>query len=823
MSNLIVPPDHLFPTGDSAMQACIRSFDWTSSPIGKSDQWPFSLRTTLAILLASPYPSILFWGPEFVQFYNDAYQTTINLSASDTIILGQPVADSWSKQPERLEVLQHVRASGQSVYQDQQPIVLGNETTYWRLSYSAVPDESGPAAGVLLIAQEITSPKSSPSVLNFQDEQLQFAVDLAGLGIWNLNPATGKVTGNDRMRAWFNLPVQGEVDLSMVIKAISEKDRERVTQAITASLQHEEEGHFDITYSLVTQREATERVVRAKGQVYANQQHEPVRFTGTLQDITNETHLREEQRTLINLVESSHDYVAVMNLEGQLTYLNAAGRALIGAPADMRLNKLAPDALYAPEQVHLLGERIKTSLLQTGRWTGLFSLRHLGTGEPIPGHAEFIRINDSVTGKLLSIGLNLHDLRAEQAIQQALMATNAELTDSISQFTFVTDFMPQIVWATQPDGMHDFFNQRWYAFTGLPPDKSLGEKWANILHPDDAERTALVWNESLTTGKPYEIEYRMLRHDGQYRWLLARALPMRDEAGNIVRWFGTCTDINDQKAFSTELEERVAERTRELETANYDLKRSNDNLQRFAYVASHDLQEPLRKIQSFGDILRQTYADQLGDGTDLLDRMQGAAHRMSTLIRDLLTFSRITTQRDLFTSVSLGEVITGVLHDLELAIQESGTVIDIGPMPTIRGDVPQLSQLFQNLISNAIKFRKIDDNTLPHRVSPHRVTPHRVMIQADLIDASALPPLAKPAFPATQYHRIAISDTGIGFDEKYLDRIFEVFQRLHGRNQYAGTGIGLAIVQKVVENHGGAINATSQPGQGATFYVFFPV
>lgn len=797
------------------MQARIRSIDWTETPIGKPDQWPASLRTALAILLASPYPALLFWGPEFIQFYNDAYQTTINLPAHEPVTIGQRAADSWLKNWSALhDILQHVRMTGHPVQQENQPVPVHrnghSETSYWRFSYSAVLDETGQGTGIMCVGQETTGQQNVlPSV---PAEQLQFAIDSAGLGIWDLNLSTGKVTGNDQMRAWFNLPVRGEVDLATALEAISEKDQERVSQAIAASLEPEADGYYDVTYALVTRREATERIVRAKGKVYFNQQREPIRFTGTLQDITNETHLRDEQRTLINLVESSHDYIAVMNLDGQLTYLNAAGRELIGAPADVRLTKLAPDVLYAPEQLRFFSKRIKSSLLQTGRWTGTFSLRHLTTGEQIPCQAEFIRINDSVTGNPLSIGVNLHDLRAEQATQQALIDANAELTDSIRQFTFVTDFMPQMVWATQPNGLHDFFNQRWYNFTGLTPDESFGEEWANALHPDDVERTGRIWNESLTTGKPYEIEYRMLRYDGQYRWLLGRALPMRDEGGHIVRWFGTCTDIHDQKSVSAELEERVADRTRELETANYDLKRSNDNLQRFAYVASHDLQEPLRKIQSFGDILRQTYAAQLGDGGELLERMQGAAHRMSTLIRDLLAFSRITTQRGQFASVSLDEVINGVLLDLELAIQESGAIIDVSPLPTVRGDILQLSQLFQNLISNAIKFRKTND-PLPHRIS----------IQADLIDAADLPPAVKPVFPANQYHSIAVADTGIGFDEKYLDRIFEVFQRLHGRNQYAGTGIGLAIVQKVVDNHGGAVSATSQPGQGATFTVYFPV
>ncbi|WP_461139817.1 sensor histidine kinase [Spirosoma pomorum] len=816
MSNHIVPPDHLFPAGDGTMQTRIRSFNWTETPVGQPDQWPASLRTALAMLLASPYPALLFWGSEFIQFYNDAYRTTINLPTHEPDSLGRPVSHSPSSSTNRIElldVLRQVRATGQPVQQIDQPIPVyrngRNEITHWRFSYSAVPDGTDQVAGVLCIGQETTGKQDVGT--RVPAEQLLFAIESAGLGIWDLDLLTGKISGNDQMRTWFNLPVQGEVELAKALEAITEKDRDRVAQTVTDSLQPDSDGYYDATYSLVTSRERTERIVRAKGKVYFNQQREPIRFTGTLQDITNETYLREEQRTLVNLVESSHDYVAVTAMDGQLTYLNAAGRELIGISADDRLASLPPDSLYTPTQLRFFAERIKPDLLLSGRWTGTFSVRHLSSGEQIPCHAEFIQINDSVTGNPVSIGVNLHDLRAERATQQALIDINAELTDSIRQFTFVTDFMPQIVWATQPDGRHDFFNQRWYDFTGLTPQESFNEKWANALHPDDVERTNRVWDESLRTGNPYEIEYRMLRYDGQYRWLLGRALPMRDEAGHIVRWFGTCTDIHDQKAFSTELEERVAERTRELETANHDLKRSNENLQRFAYVASHDLQEPLRKIQSFGDILRQTYAGQLGDGVAMLERMQGAASRMSTLIRDLLAFSRITTQRSQFTNVSLDKVLNEVLLDLELVVQESGTIIDVGPMPTIWGDVPQLSQLFQNLISNAIKFRELN-----------KKAPHQVSIRADLVHASDLPPKVNPAFPANQYHHITVSDTGIGFDEKYLDRIFEVFQRLHGRNQYAGTGIGLAIVQKVVDNHGGAISANSQPGQGATFSVYFP-
>lgn len=405
----------------------------------------------------------------------------------------------------------------------------------------------------------------------------------------------------------------------------------------------------------------------------------------------------------------------------------------------------------------------------------------------------------------------LQDITDEVATQQKLEKLNEDLLDQIRRFTFVTDFMPQMVWSTLPDGRHDFFNQRWHDFTGLTLIQSLNDEWTQALHPDDLQRTQERWAYSLQTGEPYEIEYRMKRYDGQYRWLLGRALPLRDEANQstIIRWFGTCTDIHDQKTLSTSLEQQIEERTSALTLVNFDLKRSNENLERFAYVASHDLQEPLRKIQSFGDILRNTYGEQLGDGLLYLERMQGAAGRMSVLIKDLLTFSRIRTQRDAFKTIPLQRVAQDVQLDLELAIQESSATLDIGQLPNVLGDEAQLDQLFMNLISNALKFRRDD---LP----PH------ITIRSERLSVAQLPQSVRPAHPARYYHQITVSDNGIGFDEKYADRIFQVFQRLHGRSQYSGTGIGLAIVQKVVENHGGTITVTSQPNQGTTFTVYLP-
>ena len=253
------------------------------------------------------------------------------------------------------------------------------------------------------------------------------------------------------------------------------------------------------------------------------------------------------------------------------------------------------------------------------------------------------------------------------------------------------------------------------------------------------------------------------------------------------------------------------QRRRDLEQANLELQRSNDNLQQFAYVASHDLQEPLRKIRAFGDILLGQYGPALGDaGADMIGRMQSAAGRMSTLVIDLLAYSRISTHRDPFQRVSLADLLTEVCDDLSLVISETGADVQIDPLPTVPGDALQLRQLFQNLLSNALKFHQ------PDRSPVIRVT-------NQYVSATDLPPNVMPLpGDAPRFVEIAIADNGIGFDDKYRDQIFQVFQRLHTKSQYSGTGVGLAICRKVVENHGGTIGVTSQVGEGTTFRIYLP-
>jgi len=264
----------------------------------------------------------------------------------------------------------------------------------------------------------------------------------------------------------------------------------------------------------------------------------------------------------------------------------------------------------------------------------------------------------------------------------------------------------------------------------------------------------------------------------------------------------------DLESVNEDLETKIAERTQELSVFSEELARSNRELEDFAFVASHDLQEPLRKIRAFGNRLESGYNDVIDErGKDYLARMLNAAERMSMLISDLLAFSRVSTRGKEFGEVDLNRAINSVIDDLEIAIDEKSAEINVSDMPVIRGDKSQLEQLFLNLISNALKFQS--EGVKP--VVSINVT-------------NALPEDTSDILISEEYEwiKITVTDNGIGFEQSFAEKIFAPFQRLHGRSEYKGTGIGLAVCRRIVERHNGQINAISKPGEGATFSIILP-
>ena len=346
---------------------------------------------------------------------------------------------------------------------------------------------------------------------------------------------------------------------------------------------------------------------------------------------------------------------------------------------------------------------------------------------------------------------------------------------------------------------------------GYSEGEILGRSMDEIFTEEDCRRGVPETDrrDVMATGRTKnERWYR--RKDGSRFYGIGIMVARHDSGGQLIGFLKILQDITERRMIEEELERRVAERTAELqesyqtlESLNAKLAASNRELQDFAFVASHDLQEPLRKVMAFGDMLVAQCGAALGEtGTDYLRRMQSAAKRMQTLISDLLQFSRVTTKAQPFTRVELRQVAESVLSDLEVRLKQSAAEVELGDLPAIDADPTQMRQLLQNLIGNAVKFARPE-------------LPPRVRIHTEPEDAGG-------GEARGGRMRLFVQDNGIGFEEIYLDRIFTVFQRLHERGAYEGTGIGLAICRKIAERHGGSITARSRPGEGSTFIVTLP-
>lgn len=348
-----------------------------------------------------------------------------------------------------------------------------------------------------------------------------------------------------------------------------------------------------------------------------------------------------------------------------------------------------------------------------------------------------------------------------------------------------------IVAVTDKHGIITYVNNKFCAISQYEEKELIG-KSHNIInsnyHSEDFFRD--MW-EKITSGKTWEGEIRNRAKDGTFYWVNTTIVPFMDQQGSPEQFIAVRYEITERKM----AEEQLKFYAKKLEV-------SNQELQEFASVAAHDLQEPLRKIQSFADRVKSKEALS-SEALDYLDRVQSSAKRMQVLINDLLTFSRVTTKAKPFKLVSLNEVLKNVCSDLEVRIEQSHGQVNIANLPEIEADSTQMHQLFLNLVGNGLKFHK-----------PNQ--PPLVNVTSEIKESSISGKGKKSC-------QISVSDNGIGFDEKYLDRIFTIFQRLHGRHEFEGTGIGLAVCRKIVDRHGGVITAKSELNVGSTFIITLPV
>ena len=393
----------------------------------------------------------------------------------------------------------------------------------------------------------------------------------------------------------------------------------------------------------------------------------------------------------------------------------------------------------------------------------------------IPPYVLYVRttlILTCLAGGVVAAGF----LRKQRESEEALREREGQLRAVLDNATIH-------IWAFDGNE-YSYLSKAWYRYTGQDPalPRTI-TRWTEMVHPDDLDDAVRTWSEAVDNRCVYDGEFRLKDAEHGYRLFRSHAVPIYDRVGSFRHYQGYNIDITERKEAETKLTRTVA-----------DLRRSNAELEQFAYVASHDLQEPLRMVSSYVQLLARRYKGKLdSDADDFIGFAVDGAKRMQILINDLLVYSRVGTRGEPFEPTDCEDVLTQVLANLEVAIRDGSAVVTHNQLPTVVVDGSQLAHVFQNLISNAIKFR-----------------------------GEGAPYVHVAAERKGDEWEFSVADNGIGIDSEFFERIFVIFQRLHGRDEYLGTGIGLSVCKKIVERHGGSMWVESEPDKGTTFYFTIP-
>lgn len=753
---------------------------------------------------------------------------------------------------------------------------------------------------------DITKIKKAEKDLLLSDERYSLAVDAAKIGTWDHVFTTKglKMIWSDQMLNLFNFPPGTKITPEIVTGRVHSDDRNLLTDNL---LDPKDKSTIHTWENRVIWPDNTMHWIHITGQ---STHHDAVgnvlRMNGVAFDITDrkksETEIRVSEERYKLLSDTMLQGVVYFGVDGKIFRVNPAFCQLIGYEENDLLEKNIKQ-LFHPDEIEIIIKELDKLMKKD-----ISSLKQ---------ERKFIRKDR----KIIYVNINVAYVKNTDDIGEYFVThiediskrkrAEKKLKESKEKFKLLANTIPQLAWIARADGYINWYNQRWYEYTGTTQKQMEGWGWQQLQHPKYLSGVVKRWKASIATGESFEMVFPILGKDGIYRDFLTKSTPLKDNNGKVEQWFGTNTDISELKKIEKELEssrEKLSialengnigtwewnlltneliwdERTEKmffiqpgptdrsysafenylyeedishfkdaiahtlatgepLETVfrtrtvdgnsnyisakailnkddfgnninmagvffdvtsmkkgteqvliklNEELLRSNRDLQQFAYVASHDLQEPLRMVSSFTQMLLLRYEDKLDDdGKEFISYAVDGCKRMYDLLNALLAYSRVQTKGKEFVKVDLENVFEKVLQNLSLKITERNAVINKNDLPALYADENQMIQLIQNLIDNGIKF------------------------------SAGSPKISISSRSENDEYIISVSDEGVGISEEYYERVFKIFQRLVTRQEYEGTGIGLAICKRIVERHGGKIWIESKPGKGSTFHFSIP-
>lgn len=508
--------------------------------------------------------------------------------------------------------------------------------------------------------------------------------------------------------------------------------------------------------------------------------------------------LSESEERFRMVARATNDVIWDWDIVNNGLWLSEAFRINFGYGDQALTRDIWLDMVHPEDRDEVNRSILNTLNTGTTQWTAEYRLRHSsGQYHNVLDRGYVMHDLHKTPYRMLGSILDITDLKRAEM----------EIANNVATRRFLAESMPLIVWTATADGEVEFVNKHFESYTGINSDEAMGNGWKQAIHPADVEVVERQWSQHILIREDFQTELRIRLVNGTYHWNLLRAKVQKDPAGDVINWVITTIDINDQKQLSEVLERRVEERTTELRQSNSALEASNNDLQQFASVASHDLQEPLRKIHMYASMLKDRRQSVTDNGNLYIEKILASSSRMKSIITNILNYSKLSAKDLAFEPVDIKTLIIEILDDLEVIIREKNAQIHLSDFPIIDGIPGQIRQVFQNIIGNALKFSKPDTTPV-------------IRVTAECVDRRAF---EASVSEGGDWCRIRVQDNGIGFDPKFANQIFQLFQRLHSKDTYEGTGIGLAIAKKIIEKHNGIITAHGLDGDGATFTIILPV
>lgn len=795
----------------------IKNYNWANSAVGAPENWPHSLKISISNALRSGFPTLVLWGKELISFYNDPFTPILGERHPG---IGKPASELWKEGWDFIgKLLNGVMENGQTVSFKDQPVVIHRdgktEDIYFTFSYSLILDDDGEPGGVLVSCMETTDQvqkrvyetviSATPDLVYVFTLDYKFSyANQALLTMWGKTweTAVGKGLRENGYEEWHAAMHEREIDQ---VAATGKSVRGEV------SFPHAVLGRRVYDYILVP-------VFDELGKVES--------VAGTTRDISDikqaELRIRESEERFRNMCDFSPFYIGVGDQSSNATYFNKSWAELTGRPVDELLkfgwvDFVHPDDKDRYVNIYLDAFKVK------GPFTGEFRVK-TPDGQYRWLLAKGLPRFDS-DGIFIGYISACADITQQKQTELAIRETGAALANAIELAELGT-------WMFEAGSGELILSRRYKEMHGFHDVTiSLENGLANIID-DDREEITRKFEEAMRPGSrgKFDGEYRVINSiTGNKHVIHAIGQAFFDEDGKFIRIEGTTQDVTAQRELQLALENEVHKRTLELQAANEELAstneelaatneelsessqmlmQSNEELSQFAHVASHDLQEPVRKISVFAELLENSLQNIDERSMKHLKKIDESANRMLQLIRDVLTHSQLSNRGLRFESIDLNKTLDNTLSEFEMLIQEKDGKIERDILPVIDAIPVQMSQLFSNLVSNALKF------SVPGK---------QLRLQIHSAEMSDAERANYPKFLKNKtYYRITFTDNGIGFDQAHASQIFEIFQRLHTRKEYAGTGIGLATCKRIALNHGGQISAVSSPGKGARFEVILP-